>query len=142
MRKGFKMRITDVLRAEHGLLRALLEALSNWLVAGMPPEALRQRAAVIAVALEDHARREEQQLFEPLRARSEGARHLIGQMEIVHDEVRGLFEEIAVPTRDPRDRLWTIVQLTEEHFVTEEESVFPLAESVLSPEELEHPRAV
>lgn len=131
------MRITDGLRAEHDLLRALLEALSGWLTAGMPPEALRERAAVISIAIEDHARREEQQLFEPLRAKSADARHVIGQMEIVHDEVRGLFEEIAAPERDPRDRLWTIVQLTEEHFVSEEESVFPLAESVLGSEELE-----
>ncbi len=135
------MRVTDGLRSEHVLLRALLEALSGWLSAGMPPDALRERAAVIAVAIEDHARREEQQLFQPLRSRSESARHVIGQMEIVHDEVRGLFEEIAAPERDPRDRLWTIVQLTEEHFVTEEESVFPLAESVLGSEELERSAA-
>ncbi len=136
------MRITDGLRAEHDLLRALLEALSGWLAAGTPPDALRERAAAISVAIEDHARREERQLFEPLRARSESARHWIGQMEIVHDEVRGLFEEIAAPERDPRDRLWTIVQLTEEHFVTEEESVFPLAESVLGAAELERSAAV
>jgi hemerythrin superfamily protein len=130
------MRITDVLRVEHRLLRALLEAMSGWLVAGTPPQALRERAVVVGVALEDHARREEQQLFEPLRARSEGARHLIGQMEIVHDEVRGLLEEIAAPSRDPKDRLWTIVQLTEEHFVKEEEEVFPLAEALLASDEL------
>ncbi len=130
------MRITDILRVEHRLLRALLEAMSAWLVARTPPEVLRERAVVLAVALDDHARREEQQLFEPLRSRSEGARHLIGQMEIVHDEVRGLFEEIVVPSRDPKDRLWTILQLTEEHFVREEEAVFPLAEALLDPDEL------
>jgi len=37
-------------------------------------------------------------------------------VEIVHDEVRGLFEEIAASPRDPTDRLWTILQLTEEHY--------------------------
>lgn len=130
------MSITDLLRVEHRLLRALLEAMSDWLVAGAPAESLRERAVVLAVALDDHARREEQQLFQPLRSRAEGARHLIGQMEIVHDEVRGLFEEIAAPARDPKDRLWTIVQLTEEHFVKEEEEVFPLAEALLASGEL------
>ena len=128
--------ITDSLRVEHRLLRALLEAMSGWLVARTPPEVLRERAVVLAVALDDHARREEQQLFEPLRSQSEGARHLTGQMEIVHDEVRGLFEEIAAPSRDPKDRLWTILQLTEEHFVKEEAEVFPLAEALLATDEL------
>ena len=92
--------------------------------------------AVIAIVFDDHARREEQQLFEPLRPQSETARHLTDMMEVVHDEVRGLFEEIAAPARDPEDRLWTIVQLTEEHFVKEEDEVFPLAESLLTSDEL------
>ena len=130
------MGITDVLRVEHRLLRALLEAMSGWLVSGMSPEVLRERAAVVAVALDDHARREEQQLFEPLRPRSEGARHLTDMMTVVHDEVRSLFDEIVVPARDPKGRLWTILQLTEEHFVKEEAEVFPLAETLLTSDEL------
>ena len=57
-------------------------------------------------------------------------------MEIVHDEVRGLFEEIGVSPRDPTDKLWTILQLTEEHFVKEENEVFPLAEVLIDFETL------
>ena len=37
-------------------------------------------------------------------------------MEITHDEVRGLFEEIIASPRDPTDEWWTILQLTEEHY--------------------------
>ena len=50
---------------------------------------------MLKVALDTHAAREERLLFDPLRPRSDNARHLVDNMVIVHDEVRGLFEQIA-----------------------------------------------
>jgi hemerythrin-like domain-containing protein len=91
---------------------------------------------MLSIALEDHAQREEELLFDPLSAKSSDARNWVDMMEIVHDEVRGLFEEITSSPRDPTDKLWTILQLTEEHFVKEENEVFPLAEGVIDPETL------
>jgi hemerythrin-like domain-containing protein len=129
------MRITDLLLIEHRLLRELMAAMNNWLLANTAPEALRERAAVLAVALDVHARREEEQLFAPLRARSEGARHLVEMMELVHDEARSLFEEIETE-KDPKGKLWTILEMTEAHFMREEQEVFPLAESLLEPADL------
>jgi hemerythrin superfamily protein len=130
------MNIVDVLYAEHRLLRVMMEALARWLVEPAVPEVLRERAAMLAVALEDHAGREERLLFDSLRVQSASARHAVDMMVIVHDEVRGLVDEIAGSARDPKEKIWTILQLTDEHFVQEEEQVFPLARALLGPERL------
>ena len=126
------VKITTVLRTEHRLLRVMMEAMSDWL-AKAPASAfveMRQRVSLLAVALESHALREEKHLFDHLRPRSERARHLVDMMVIVHDEVRGLFEEIET-VANPKEQLWTILDLTETHFVREDEEVFPLAEELL-----------
>jgi hemerythrin-like domain-containing protein len=130
------MWITEVLRVEHGLLRSMMQALGDWLAQSAPAPALRERAVMLSVGLEDHAGREEKYLFDPLRSKSSDARYWVDMMEVVHAEVRGLFEEIASSPRDPTDKLWTILQLTEEHFVKEENEVFPLAEDLIDSETL------
>lgn len=131
------MNIVDILTAEHRLLWVMMEALAQWLTAPAAPEALRERAAMLAVALEDHATREERLLFDPLRAQAEVARHAVDMMVLVHDEVRGLVEELAgAQNGDARPKIWTLLQLTDEHFVKEEEELFPLARAVLGPERL------
>ncbi len=131
------MTLTESLLVEHELLRKMMEAMSQWLTESLPAEKLRERAAMLEIAIDDHAAREEQQLFAPLRARSNSARELIGLMELVHEEVRDLFREVADPERDPKERLWTILMLTDEHFSKEEVAVFPLAERLLGSELLE-----
>ena len=131
------MTIIESLLVEHELLRKMMEAMSQWLTESLPPEKLRERAAMLEVAIDDHAAREEQQLFDPLRAYSNSARELIGLMELVHEEVRDLFKEVADPGRDPKERLWTILMLTDEHFSKEEVAVFPLAERLMGNELLE-----
>lgn len=132
------MTITDVLRVEHGLLRAMMQALGDDLAKALPTEAMRQRAIMLGIALETHAQREEQMLFDPLRSRTATIRHLITLMEIVHDEVRTLLEEIEDPARSTRERLWAILDLTEEHFAIEEAELFPMAELCLESETLVH----
>ncbi len=130
------MWITEVLRIEHGLLRSMMQALGDWLAQSAPETALRERAVMLSVGLEDHAGREEKYLFDPLHSKSSDARDWVDMMEVVHAEVRGLFDEIASSPRDPTDKLWTILQLTEEHFVKEENEVFPLAEDLIDSETL------
>ncbi len=133
--------ITSILLVEHRLLRELMTAMNGWLVGNVPAEVLRERAAVLAVALDVHAKREEDQLFASLRALSDAARHLVEMMELVHDEVRSLFEEVETAS-DPKGRLWTILEMTEAHFVREEQEVFPFAETLLEPQELARARFV
>jgi len=125
------MKITESLLIEHELLRKMMEAMGQWLTESVAPDKLRERAVMLEVAIDDHAVREEQQLFVPLRAYSNRARDLVNLMEVVHTEVRDLFEEVADPARDPKERLWTILMLTDEHFNKEETAVFPMAEELM-----------
>lgn len=131
------MKITDSLESEHELLRNMIEAMSRWLTESVAPDKLRERAVMLEVAIDDHAAREEAQLFAPLAACSNSVRELVNLMEVVHNEVRDLFEEVADPARDPKERLWTILMLTSEHFTKEETGVFPMAERLLGAEFLE-----
>jgi hemerythrin superfamily protein len=131
------VKITTVLRVEHRLLRVMMEAMSEWL-SKTPASAagdMRQRISLLALALEEHAQREEKQLFAHIHTLSERAHHLVDMMVLVHDEVRSLVEEIE--TMDsPKDHIWTILDLTETHFKREDEEVFPLAEELLPEETL------
>ena len=131
------MKITELLEVEHEFLRSLMETFSQWITEGVAPDKLRERAAMLEIAIDDHAAREEKLLFEPLAACSTAARELIGLMEMVHVEVRDLFEQVADPARDPKEQLWTILMLTDEHFTKEETGVFPMAERLLDPEILQ-----
>src|SRR5512140_2140937 len=106
-----QMTVISALLVEHRMLRALMEQMGAWLQADVPPEALRERAVVIAFALESHADWEEQHLFAPLRSRSDTARHLIDMMELVHTEVHDLFQEVQTE-QNPRMKLWTILEMT------------------------------
>lgn len=130
-----ELTIISILLVEHRMLREMMQAMSDWLAAGLSIAALQERARVIVIALDAHARREEQELFNMLAARSPTARHLVDMMELVHQEVRDLFAEIETAA-DPLKRMWTILELTETHFVREEQEVFPLAEQLLVPQEL------
>jgi hemerythrin-like domain-containing protein len=130
-----EVKITTVLRVEHRLLRVMMEAMSEWL-SKAPASAgleMKSRLNLLAVALEVHAQREEQHLFVQLRPRSELAQHLVDMMLLVHDEVRNLLEETEI-MENPKENIWTVLDLTETHFVREDEEVFPLAEELLPSE--------
>lgn len=127
--------ITEILRVEHRTLRELMAAMERWLVGQVSPDARRERTAMLEVAVDTHATREEQLLYAALQTRSETARHWVENMEIVHDEVRTLFEQIAQSV-DPSSDLWTVLQITEEHFIVEERDVFPMAERLMEHDEL------
>lgn len=119
--------VAAALRAEHRLLRAMMAWMADRLTDGTGPEAIREQARALFAALDDHARYEESALFDPLRRRSPALRQWVEQMEIVHEEVREVFQA-AMADADPREALWTLLQLSEEHFETEEQKVFPQAE--------------
>lgn len=75
-----ELTILSILLVEHRMLREIMEAMSDWMLAGISTAALQERARVIAVALDAHALREESELFKPLCARSATARHLVDMM--------------------------------------------------------------
>ncbi|GBD07976.1 hypothetical protein HRbin22_00202 [Candidatus Thermoflexus japonica] len=128
--------IAAALRAEHRLLRQMIARMADWLTEDVPPEALKERGRMLFEALEDHARYEEEELFAHLRKRSPQARRLVEMMELVHEEVRETLRA-ALGSPDPREDLWTLLQLSQEHFDVEEKEVFPLAEE---PSEMRPPQ--
>ena len=133
-----RLPVISILLVEHRLLRELMQAMEHALLADLPVQALRDRAAMLEVALNRHAAREEEQLLTPLRTRSDTARHLVDMMEIVHDEVRDTFAEIQTEPA-PKSKLWSILEMTEAHFRREEQEVFPLAWSLMQMDELTQP---
>jgi hypothetical protein len=56
-------------------------------------------------------------------------------MLLVHEEVRDLLEEIET-VEYPKEQIWTVLDLTETHFVKEDEQVFPLADELIAPQTL------
>lgn len=125
------MRITESLRIEHNLLRTMMEAMSRWLMESVAPDKLRERAVMLEAAMEIHSKREDRQLFEPLSTSSAIAHDLVSMVERVHIEVHQLFEEVADPACDPKDKLLSIIMFTNAHFTEEETGLFPLAEKIL-----------
>ena len=122
--------ITSVLLIEHRVLRELMAEMERALLAKMSPATLRGSALMLEVALDNHATREEEQLFARVRTRSDTAQHLVEMMEIVHGEVRDLFEQVQKDA-DPQRNLWTILEMTAAHFGREEKELFPLAEALM-----------
>ncbi len=133
-----KVQITSILLIEHRVLRNLMQAMELALLAHTPAPALRERAVMLQIAIDTHAAREEEQLFTPVKTRSETARHLIDMMELVHAEVSDLFRQVQGEA-DPVRTLWTILEMTAAHFDREEQQVFPLAETLLSEDALLQP---
>ncbi len=118
--------IVDRLMIEHRVLREQMRKLDNWSEQGLSDEVLQERAALLSVALEAHARLEEERLFASLRRRSEEARQLIELMELDHDQIRMLFGEIQQGW-EVKPKLELVLDLAERHFVQEEDQLFPLA---------------
>ncbi len=122
--------VPDTLMIEHRLLREQMWKLNDWLDQGVPDEVLRERAALLAVALDKHAEAEEEKLFASLGRRSEIARRLIEPMELEHDKIRALFKEIQQGP-EVKAKLALVLALAEAHFASEEDDLFPLAAEYL-----------
>jgi len=131
------MKITDVLRGEHGPLYALLGHLESsapqWELAD-----LLLAGRIVEAALLSHAELEDELLFAPVEARM-GTGGPAQAMREEHQEIDGRFAALrgAADERAARAIALDLVRLTREHFLKEEEVLFPLAESILPGEELE-----
>jgi len=131
------MKITDVLRGEHGPLYALLGHLEDsapqWELAD-----LLLAGRTVESALLSHAELEDELLFAPVEARM-GAGGPAQAMREEHEEIDGRFAALrgAADERAARAVVLDLVRLAREHFLKEEEVLFPLAENLLPGEELE-----
>ncbi len=130
------MRITDLLIAEHRLLRMMVQTLDKSLRGGASDEALRAQAQILAAAFADHAHAEADVLAPKLGALSTDAGYFSGNMEVMDNVLVHLLQDASRPGADTRTLLGEVVRLAEPQFAEEEEDLFPVAEARMSEETL------
>jgi hemerythrin-like domain-containing protein len=129
------MRITDRLRAEHGVFLWQLRTLEELQAEGAYPEMLRAVVEVLARAEEHHAQLEERVFF-PALAQLVGSDDLrLRGLYEDHERLRELTERIRHEDFGPED-IRRYVTVAREHFEREIHGVFVLAEEVMSDTDL------
>lgn len=125
------MKVTDAFLGEHGTFYAQFDWLEETLAAAAPAGCAPLLAAMLASALEPHARLENELLFEPMESAMEGGPPAMMRME--HERIEVLLGEAARTGDDAtaREALLEAIRLAREHFLKEERVAFPLAESML-----------
>ena len=129
------MRITDRLKAEHGVFLKQLKALERLLQQGAPKEQLAAVVAVIAEAEEHHSELEDRVLY-PALARIVGAGEpRLAAIAREHERLRALKSAIGGGGFTPED-VAEYAHAAREHFEHEIHGVFVLAEELIGDEEL------
>jgi regulator of cell morphogenesis and NO signaling len=133
------MKITDALKDEHRILRAHLDRLEELLASGAPAADLRAHAKLLAGGLLSHARIEDEVLFpaiEPTLGRDMGP---LAVMRAEHAEIDGALGGAAGFEDADRIRatLLHVVEVARQHFVKEDNVLFPTAERILGTPKLE-----
>lgn len=131
------MKITDALLAEHAIIYTQVDRIAE---AAFPTaEEMRAAASILAAGLASHAQIEDDLLFVPLEERIGGEMGPLAVMRLEHEEIEGVLErlqEVEGPT-EGRSIATRLAQLARDHFAKEEQVLFPMAEGVLDPAELE-----
>jgi len=151
------MKITDALKGEHGVFYAQFQFIENAL-----PDAnlatLKALGAMLAAALAPHAQIEDEILLPPLEAKigEDGpiapfrAEHLeiedmLGRLQKVrevlgaHDKIEGALARLPDATNvdEARQLVRDILYAARDHFLKEENMLFPMAEEILNDGTLE-----
>jgi hemerythrin-like domain-containing protein len=129
------MRITDRLKAEHGVFLKELKALERLLDQGAAKEQLAAVVTVIAEAEEHHSALEERVLY-PALARIVGPEEpRLAQVAREHERLRALTAAVAAGSFAPGD-VAEYARAAREHFEHEIHGVFVLAEELIDDAEL------
>lgn len=131
------MWITDALLGEHAALRLVLEGVEQVAGGCSTVEELRAGFAPFSVALAAHAGVEDELLFAGAEGREWGV-GVIGPMRDEHRAIERLMHEVSMrrdldEARAAVDELAAVVR---EHFLREEEVLFPAVIEALSDDEL------
>jgi len=130
------MRITDRLKAEHGVFLRQLKALERQQAGGAAPASLAAIVAVIVDAEEHHSALEDRVLY-PALARVLGADQAgLAVVSAEHEQLRALSSRILSGDFQPGD-VTSYARAAREHFEREIHGVFVLAEEWIADEELE-----
>lgn len=129
------MDIIETLLGEHGALYVQFDHLEN-AVAGLPVSAVKAQAEVLAAALQSHSSLEDELLFaslEPILGM--GSPELLG-MRMMHEDIdRGIeMCRAAVDADQAQAELLGVIGLARQHFLGEEQTLFPLARERIPPE--------
>lgn len=129
------MDIIEALLGEHGALSAQFDYLEA-AAPQLPLSALKAQADLLAAALQSHARLEDELLFTALEpALGAGSPALLG-MRLMHEEIdRGLEAcRAAVDETEAQGDLLGVLGLARQHFLGEEQTLFPIARERISRE--------
>jgi hemerythrin-like domain-containing protein len=129
------MRITDRLKAEHGVFLKELKALERLVAQGAPKEQLAAVVAVIAEAEEHHSALEERVLYPALVKIVGPEEPRLAQVSREHVRLRALSTTIAGGSFAPAD-VSEYARAAREHFEHEIHGVFVLAEELIDDAEL------
>jgi hypothetical protein len=121
------MHVTDLLIAEHRLLRVMMKQLGDSVRRRAPVEHLRAQASIVAAAFADHAQIEEDVLAPTLRHLSSDAAYFTGNMQVMDDVIALMLGEVSQPGCDVPCCLQDAIRLAEAQFDEEEAEVFPMA---------------
>ena len=130
------MRITDRLKAEHGVFLRQLKVLERQREASAPAASLAAMVAVIADAEEHHSALEDRVLY-PALVRVLGAEHpTLAGVAREHERLHALSARILAGRFEAAD-VMEYARAAREHFEHEIHGVFVLAEEWLADEDLE-----
>ena len=128
--------VTDALAGEHGVIYALLGHLASGPFDSA--EETRAAAAELASGLATHAHIEDELLFVALEAHLGPNGGPIAVMRAEHEEVEGTLERLTQveDVHEAKALAAHLVTVAHEHFAKEEQVLFPMAEQLLSADEL------
>ncbi len=126
------MKLTDVLRGEHGAFHALLDEIEEMASFAGEVAQIESAMTVLTTEVKSHAALEEKLLFPALEPHVETA-ELFAEMHADHEQIRLGLERIE-DARDLNEALEAVRQtlgIARKHFKNEEERLYALAEEVL-----------
>lgn len=127
------MDIVDLLVGEHGVLNAQLEYLERDASRAASLPAVQAQVSVLAVGLQSHAQVEDDILFTALEPHLEASSPVLVGMRMMHEDIDRTLERLAGAGEltQAREELLGLVGLVRQHFLGEEQAVFPLARQVV-----------
>lgn len=131
-----ELTITAALVGEHGVIYPLLTHLEE--ASSGTAEETRAAAAMLAAGLTTHAQIEDELCFVPLEAHLGPGGGPLAVMRMEHQEVEGTLARLQQVTdaEEARALAAHLVRTARDHFAKEEQVLFPMAEQLLTGDEL------
>jgi len=132
------MKVTEALLGEHGVFYVQFDHLEQTLPAVTSLDWVKAQAALIQSAISTHAQLEDELLFSAIDNHL-GQGGPVAVMRMEHEEIEGTLN--AIPEIQDVEticsRLLGAIQVARQHFMKEEQVLFPLADQVLGFEQLQ-----